>query len=213
MTTGAKFKLYGRLGSGSSACEAVLAMAQLPYELIDLEKGSDGLLPVEVLALNPLRQVPVLVLPDGMVMSESAAIILHLAGLAPQAGLTPTPGTTEHARFLQLMLFMATNTYMTDLRWYYPHRYSADVGHAPEVKQKAGDDQLGNWAVLENLAASTEALLASGFSAADIYLAMFISWTEFDDFAQNHPKLTAIAARVGKIPAITPVWRRHHIAV
>ncbi len=37
-------------------------------------------------SLNPLGQVPTLVLPDGRVMTESAAIILHLADQAPQAG-------------------------------------------------------------------------------------------------------------------------------
>ncbi|MGB8818496.1 MAG: glutathione S-transferase family protein [Rhizobiaceae bacterium] len=213
MTSSTSFRLYGRPGSGSAACEAVLALAQMPYELFDLEKGADGLLPAEILALNPLRQVPVLILPDGTVMTESAAIILHLAGLAKHAGLAPTPGTAAHANYLRLMLFMAANTYMTDLRWYYPHRFSSDPSHAPAIKQKAGEDQRLNWAALEAMAANGEALLSSGLSAADIYLAVLVSWTEFDDFVQIHPKLAAIARRVAKIPAITPVWRRHQIAV
>ena len=39
--------------------------------------------------LNPLAQVPTVVLPDGTVMTESAAIMLYIDGLVPELGLVP----------------------------------------------------------------------------------------------------------------------------
>ena len=63
----ARYKLYGRPGSGSAACEAVLALSGLPHEIIDLERWPLGGAPAEILAISPLGQVPALVLPNGSV--------------------------------------------------------------------------------------------------------------------------------------------------
>lgn len=207
-----RYKLIGRLGSGSSACEAVLALSGLPYETQDLERWPDRRPPAALTALNPLGQVPVLILPDATVITESAAIVMHLATKAITANLAPVPGTTEHAKYLRLMLFLAANVYMTDLCWYYPHRLSTDPSDAPRIKAQSGIDQRRNWSTLEGLAASGGALLPSGFSAADIYLAMLVSWTELENFGSDYPRIASIARSVGQNPQIEPVWRRHGIA-
>lgn len=204
-----RYKLIGRPGSGSSACEAVLALSGLPYEIEDLERWPDRQPPASLTAVNPLGQVPVLILPDQTVITESAAIVMHLA---LPANLAPEPGTSEHARYLRLMLFLAANVYMTDLCWYYPHRLSTDPSDAPRIKAQSGIDQRRNWSTLEGIAASDESLLASGFSAVDIYLAMLVSWTEIPDFTEAYPKISSIARSVGENPVIAPVWRRHGIA-
>ena len=162
-------------------------------------------------AVNPLGQVPVLILPDGTVLTESAAIVMHLANLAKPAKLAPDAGTPEHAQYLRLMLFLAANVYMTDLCWYYPHRMSIDPSVAPGIKAQSGIDQRRNWSTLEGIAASGEALLPSGFSAADIYMAMLVSWTELEDFQTTYPRIASIARAVGQNPQIAQVWHRHGI--
>src|SRR5579871_3340123 len=69
-------------------------------------------------------KIPVLVLPDGAVISESAAILIHLTDLYPTARLAPPRATTAHARFLQWMTFLSSTLYETALRYYYAERYS-----------------------------------------------------------------------------------------
>jgi glutathione S-transferase len=207
-----RYRLIGRLGSGSSACEALLELSGLPYETEDFDRWPDRQPPAALSTLNPLGQVPVLVLPDGTVITESAAIVMHVAMLSKTAKLAPEPGTPEHARYLQCMLFLAANVYMTDLCWFYPHRLSVDPSDAPGIKAQSGIDQRRNWAMLENIAASDNALLPSGFSAADVYLAMLVSWTELEDFNSAFPKIASISRSVGDIPEIGPVWRRHGIS-
>ena len=65
--------LYGAKGSGAVAVEAALTLIGRPYTLIDVFDWSgdprDG---EKVLAANPMRQVPALVLPDGEILTESA---------------------------------------------------------------------------------------------------------------------------------------------
>jgi GST-like protein len=43
----------------------------------------------ELSRVNPLVQIPALVLPDGSVLTESAAILIHLGLTHPESGLLP----------------------------------------------------------------------------------------------------------------------------
>jgi glutathione S-transferase len=52
----------------------------------------------EYLRLNPSGVVPALVLDDGQVLTESGAIVMHLADTHPEARLAPAVGRLERAR-------------------------------------------------------------------------------------------------------------------
>jgi glutathione S-transferase len=53
-------------------------------------------------------------------------------------------------------------------------------------------------------------LLPSGFSAADIYAAMFTRWSECRGWRdENLPKINALAAALSRRPKIAPIWSRH----
>jgi len=96
------YRLYGRAGWGSAIVEAQLAWYGLPYAFEpvgDLFKEPDARARLE--KVNPLAQVPTLVLPDGTVMSESAAITLLLADITGRDSLVPGPQSAERASFLR----------------------------------------------------------------------------------------------------------------
>jgi glutathione S-transferase len=59
----------------------------------------------EHLARQPLGRVPAFELDDGTVMFESAAILLQLGDLHPDAGLLPPPGSPERALVYQWVFF------------------------------------------------------------------------------------------------------------
>jgi glutathione S-transferase len=71
--------LYGAEGSGSVAVEAALTLLGLPYRLVEGATWADEAARQQVAPANPLRQIPTLVLPDGEVVTESAAILIDLA--------------------------------------------------------------------------------------------------------------------------------------
>ncbi|ENZ4061861.1 glutathione S-transferase N-terminal domain-containing protein, partial [Klebsiella pneumoniae] len=104
--------LYGLPGWGSTLAEIMLVAASTPFDFVAVE-GFDAPGPNRnrILALNPLGQIPVLVLADGQVMTESAAIALHLAETHPGAGLAPAPGDPARARFLRLLVWIVANIY------------------------------------------------------------------------------------------------------
>lgn len=72
------YELIGSRGCGSAIVEMALALANVPYTLTDLPYLKPGPGRDRLLSLNVTGQVPTLVLPDGEVMTESAAIVMHL---------------------------------------------------------------------------------------------------------------------------------------
>mgnify|MGYP001617413196 FL=1 len=113
------YTLYGRKSSGSFVVEAMLAETGRRYKVIDATPGADGKTHAGLLRLNPLGQVPTLVLPEKTVMTESAAMVIYLADRHPKAGLAPARKSKQRAAYLRWMAFMAANIYPSDLRLYY----------------------------------------------------------------------------------------------
>ena len=85
----AGYTLYGRPGSGSMIVEAAFALAGVALDHVTLEWEDLGWDSTPLQGLNPLGQLPTLILPDGSVMTETAAIIQHVADHHPAAGLVP----------------------------------------------------------------------------------------------------------------------------
>jgi glutathione S-transferase len=206
------YKLYARSGAGSAAVEALLAMLGVVHELVEVKKNSDGSPPEWFTAINPRGEVPALQLPDGSLMTESAAMMIHLADAHPEAGLAPAVGTSARAQYLRWMLYMASNTYSTDLRMYYSRRYSTDPSHADAIKAKAIIDLARDFAIFDADMGDGPFILGDRMSASDIYAAMLLTWS--DDVAAllaKHPKLQRLYAAVATVPTVRKVWDRNEM--
>lgn len=108
------YRLFARPGWGSALVETQLAWYCLPYEIEDLDDLFKSTTARERLRLvNPLAQVPTLLLPDGQVLTESAAITLHLADATQSADLVPGPGENARPAFLRWLVFLVANVYPT----------------------------------------------------------------------------------------------------
>ena len=86
------YTLYGKKGSGSASTEAALTIIGAPYRIVETASWATNAAFDDLLKINPLGQIPTLVLPDGSVLSESAAILIHLGDAHPErtaAGRTP----------------------------------------------------------------------------------------------------------------------------
>ena len=102
--------LYGARGSGSAAIEAALARAGLAFTRVDAASWTPGPGLDELLRVNPLGQIPTLVLANGTVLTESAAILIHL-GLTCPPGLLLPAGASERARALRGLVYLPANCY------------------------------------------------------------------------------------------------------
>jgi glutathione S-transferase len=201
------YTLYARKGAGSAAVEAILALCNAPHEIIDVPKTDQAKAPDWYFTINPRGEVPTLGLPDGTVLTESGAMALHLADCFPAAKLAPAKGTTAHALYMRAIIYMAANTYPTDLRYYYPDRYSTDASDAQRIKDKAVLDMNRDFDVFNGFLGDGPFVLGETMTAADVYAAMLISWSEdFTKLTSRLPKLGALYAAVGANPLVRKVW-------
>jgi glutathione S-transferase len=200
------YTLYGNKGSGSLPAEAALAKAGAAYKVIELDLAKGDHEQAAFVAINPARQVPALVLPDGTVMTESAAIVIHLAAAHPEAKLGPPPGTPAHARFLRWLVFISANVYEADLRYYYPDRYTTDPAGVAAVKAAGVRHMAKSFAILDEAMAESPFLTGPALSIADVYLAVLSTWSPEPITA---PRLLAVRQAVIADPDYGPVWRRH----
>lgn len=184
----APYRLYGRQGSGSLAVQVALEEIGVSYERIWIGKETAEV--GEFRKLSPTGKVPALALPDGTLIFESAAILIHLSLAHPDAGLAPLAGTTDHGRFLQWMVFMAANLYEAALRMYYSARYSTGGEmHAEAIRDQGTRDFLAHIRLMDQSLAPY--LLGATYSIADAYLYMLASWFPGGK-AQLHKRFAAL---------------------
>lgn len=204
------YKLYGREGWGSAIVEAQLAWYGLPFtfETVgDLIRSPDARAKLE--KVNPLAQVPTLVMPDGSVMSESAAITLLLADITGKDSLVPAPQAPERGKFLRWLVFIVANIYPTFTYADDPARFvSVDAARDPF---RAATDAYAQrvWRQVDSQAGSPW-FLGERFSALDIYVDIMTRWRPKRGwFESEAPHLFAIARRADQVAELRPVWARN----
>ncbi|MGQ3300298.1 glutathione S-transferase family protein [Reyranella sp.] len=204
------YTLWGRPGWGSALVEAQLDWYGLPfaYETVgDLFKDPDAKAKLE--KVNPLAQVPTLVLPDGSIMSESAAITLLLADVTGSDALVPAPGAPERAAFLRWLVFLVANIYPTFTYADDPARF-VSVNNARDPFRAAADAYAQRlWRQVESTAGAPW-FLGERFSALDIYIGVMTRWRPRRGwFETETPKLFAIARKADQRPELKETWRRN----
>ncbi|HEY2446814.1 MAG TPA: glutathione S-transferase family protein [Rhizomicrobium sp.] len=198
--------IYGDKGSGAFSAEAALAEAEAPYEFREISLERNEQREPAFLAVNPSGKMPAVRLPEGGIVTESLAILLTVAEHYPAAGLLPPPGTFARAQVFRWLAFMSSEIYPMVEISDYPARFVPEGAESDALRDNAGERIRARLAIVEQAVAGPW-LLADGFSAADIYAAMFSVWTEARK--ADVPKLRALARAVAQRPRIATIWNRH----
>ena len=203
-----RLKLFGEPGWGSAIVEAQLAWYGFDYDFDrvgDLFKSADARR--RLTAVNPLAQIPTLVLADGMVMTESAAITLHLADLAGNDTLVPGVGDESRGAFLRWLIFIVANVYPTYTYADDPSRF-VEASDARQNFRNAVDRYAERLYSLLDAEARAPWFFGERFSALDIYVCVMTRWRPRRPwFADHAPQLSAIASRVETLDRLAGVWR------
>lgn len=203
-----EYLLFGKPGWGSAIVEAMLELAGVPYRVEPVDPLEPSPARERMAKLNPLVQVPTLLLPDGKVMTESAAIALYLADQVP--GLAPPAGSPDRAAFLRWLVYLVAAIYPTFTYGDWPERYVSDPIAAKAFRARTDAVRQDNWRQVESAAAATPWFLPGEFSALDIYIRMMTTWRPRRAWFQaNCPKLHAIALAADAEPRLVAVWARN----
>jgi GST-like protein len=201
--------LYGAQGSGSVAVEAALTLIGLPFTVIEGTTWADEDARLRVGSVNPMRQIPTLILPDGEVMTESAAILIYLADLYPAAGLAPALNEASRAQFLRWMTYVSSAIY--SLHWIKPD--VSRVG-APESARTSVIDAIHDriafcWANMDSQLSPGRYLLGDQLCVLDLYVAVvsrFGPWRE--RFYEAAPRMAPVIHRVDADPRLLSLWQQ-----
>ena len=169
------YTLYGSPGSGSAAVEMALRAAGLEYQVVRASAWEPASAMAELLQVNPLGQIPTLRLPDGTVLTESAAILIHLGLEHPNHGLLPA-APSERATALRGLVFIAANCYAAVSVSDYPERWTTAISKPAQARVRAAARaQLHrHWEVFADTFGS-EPLISQPMPGALAFLAVVVS--------------------------------------
>lgn len=201
--------LYGTKGSGSAAIEAALARAGLAYAGVDAASWNPGPGRDELLRVNPLGQIPTLVLADGTVLTESAAILIHL-GLTTPPGLLLPADASARARVLRGLVYIAANCYAAISVIDYPERWCEPCDDEMKARIRTGTRARlhEHWRLFADE-------FAIGFDAGspgalELLATVVSKWSGARPMLQaERPSFFAQLLRVEQHPAVAAVFQRH----
>ncbi len=185
-------------------------MANIDYEFIDAIRWEPFERHGDLVKLNPLGQVPVLLMDDGRVMTESAAICIFLAEKVP--GLIPTD-EKQRAEFFRWMIFIPANMYALYQFRDFPARWLNGPEAQAEFREKTEARLREYWEVLESRLNPAPYVLGDTMTALDIYLAMMSRWAPGRKWLEQHcPKIISAVLKTETHPVIKNVWEKNFVA-
>jgi glutathione S-transferase len=200
--------------TASMAPHAALAEAGADYELVLVRRDEEGQSPPEYLALNPWGRVPTLE-DGGLVLTEAAAIVLHVGDRFPDSGLLPPVGTPERSQVYRWLTYL-TNTVQTGyMRWFYPERYTADPAGEDAIRAREAEVLRRHLDWLDGELAGRPWLARGGErTGADLYLFMLTRWGRFQEPpAWDRPHLRAHFNRLRERPGVLRMLEEQGIEV
>lgn len=174
-------KLYGFSQSRSFRALWALEESGLDYDYIAVNFGSDegplGSKSPEYMAINPQGKVPSLI--DGnLTLTESGAMLNHIARRAPASELIPTHNEEQLALYDEILFFVLSD--LEQPLWSNgKHRFAL-----PEEQRVPQMLETANWEfdkaqqALHHHLEGRECAIGDSFTAADILLAHTINWAD-----------------------------------
>jgi GST-like protein len=201
------FVVHGGRGTGSVIVEAAMSLLGKRYEVIEEPALTSPDRASRAAAVNPMRQVPALILPDGQVITESAAILIWLADRYPGARLAPSVADPRRAAFLRWMAFVSSQIYA--LFWIRddPTRLAADPAHAAVIRERTAARITHCWGAMNDHIEPGDYLLGGDLGVLDLYVAVISRWGPGRRaFYAAAPKMAPVVRRVDADPRLAALW-------
>jgi glutathione S-transferase len=192
-------RLYFKPGACSLAPRIVLAELGIDHESIAVDTAAGTAANGEnYRTINPKGYVPALRLDDGAILTENPAILQYLADRCGRDGFAPTHGTLERARLHEWLNFTSAELHKAFAPFF---RAVPPDGATREAALDLLAARIGY--VEHRLADGRAFALSGGFSVADAYLFVVLSWTRHIavDLAR-WPHVAAYVARIAERPAV-----------
>ncbi len=185
-----------------------MTLIGLPYQVVEAPTWEGAAQQAKVAGVNPLKQIPALITPDGETITESAAILIWLADRHPAARLGPTLDDPRRAQFLRWMTFIPASIY--SLFWVRdePGRLAGEDPQAQaRVKAATADRIVDCWAMMESQLSPGRYLLGDELTVLDLYVTVISRWgPRRVRFYEAAPRMAEVVRRVDADPRLAGFW-------
>jgi glutathione S-transferase len=184
------YVLYGGDYTRASLVQWLLDEGGIEYEFrkVDILRGEHRT--PEFLSLNPAGLVPVLITPEGDILSEVAALMLYLTDRHGLSDLAPQMADPDRGVFLSAVFYIAGEIQAEMKRYHFPHRHSLSQEDIFRTQDHAKSNVLSRLGVMnEKLTKSGPHLLGPRFSFADFYLCFWIAYLDRSLVSRRFPSL------------------------
>lgn len=205
------YTLYGSKGSGSAAIEVALARCGAPFKIVRASTWEPDSALLELERINPLKQIPTLLLPDDSAMSESTAILIHLGLTFPDSHLLPVDAA-RRAQTLRGLVYIAANCYSAVSVSDFPERWCADPDEKTiERVRKAARAQLHrDWEIFADVFPASPFLSGERPGALDFLAAVVSKWSGTRAHLKAaRPQFLEALHAIEKHPDVAAVFSRH----
>ncbi|NWN49617.1 glutathione S-transferase [Pseudomonas sp. MAFF 301514] len=202
------YTLYGIDESGSCMIEIALQRCAVPWRRVDAASWAEGEGSEELARINPLKQVPTLVTPDGQVLTESAAILIHLGLEFPASRLL----AGNRAQIIRGLVYVAANCYSAIGIIDYPQRWLGNVNETAQAQLVTGTRRYLHqaWVVFADQFADQLFAPDNTPNALGLMAAAVSRWDEARDALNGlAPGFAQSLAQVDADPIVAPVFARH----
>jgi GST-like protein len=206
------YTLYGTNGSGSAAVEMGLHAAHLPYRVVRASSWEADSAQEALRLVNPLMQIPTLVLPSGGVLTESAAILMHLGLEAAPPGRLLPKDPLARAQALRGLVYIPANCYSGITIIDYPARFTTATDEAAHDAIKEGTRKTlhRHWEIFADTFRGTPFLNGEAPGALDFLAVVVSKWAGTrQHLAEHRPAFAALLARIEAHSSVAPVFKQH----
>jgi len=189
-------KLYVMPGACSLASNIALHWAGATFELHVLSHEAVG--DDAFLRLNPKGAVPTLVLDNGMVITESLAILKDIADVFPKAVLGAAPDDfIGHAPLNEALAELVSDVHKAWAPFFAPSRFVMATVDEDNAKRAAFRQLDTHYARLDRIMEGRHWRVLGRRTVADAYLYVMCSWKDKTPTPLTHfPALAAFYTRI-----------------
>jgi glutathione S-transferase len=195
-------------GTISIAPAIALIEAGLEHDLTRIDFANAEQTKPEYLAINPKGRVPALVLKDGVVLSETGALLDYIATLASSTALIPsTPEDAAHMR--SVMYYLASTMHVAHAHKMRGNRWADAADSLADMSAKLSETMTTCTAYVEAECLRGPYVCGDNFTIADAYLFVICNWLAGDGVdLSDFPALTGFMTLMEGRDSVIEVRRK-----
>ena len=206
--------LYYSPGSCALAPHIALEEIDAPFSLVlvNTDQG-EGRTP-EFRRINPKGRVPVLI-DKGFKLTETPAILLHLAASHQSARLMPT-SETGLVRTIEWFNWLSGSVHAVAIRMIWrPYDFTVDTSQTEAVVAKGHEVLASAFGMIDERLKAADWAVDDQYSVVDIFLLVFYRWGNRlkIDMKSDYPTWTRHTHRLLERPAVNRALAQEKISV